>query len=188
MNQITKKTLVALAIVAGSTSGAFAQKKTVRLDPVSKDVYRLTYVNNGDYQIKVEVLDESGTKILSEQIKQKKSFTKPYNFQNLNPGEYSFKIIDNEGAYVTKIKRTDEVNMVARVIKIADDKAKIIVRGEFMEPVSVNFFDKDDVLVFDDIIEREKSFSKLYDLSKVKAKELRLEVVSRGCLLAASSF
>ena len=188
MNRFTKTTLVALAIVAGTTSGALAQKKSVRLDPVSKDLYRLTYLNEGECRIQVEVLDENGKKLLSERINQNRSFTKPYSFKNLKFGEYSFKVIDAQGEYVTKIKRSDEVFMVANIEKINEDKAKIIVKGTFMSPVSVNIFDRNDVLVFDDYIDHESSFSKIYDLSKVRADELTIEVVTEDKLLAVTEF
>lgn len=188
MNRLTKTILVALAIVAGTAPGTFAQLKSVRLDQVSKDLYRLTYLKEGDCQIKVEVIDQSGTKLLSEQIKRQKSFTKPYNFQSLNFGEYSFKVIDSEGEYVTKIERTDNVYMVANIKKVDEEKAKVIVKGEFMGPVSVNIFDRNDVLVFDDFLDQERGFSKVYDLSKVKANELRVEVVTENKLLATAKF
>lgn len=188
MNRFTKTTLVALAIVAGTTSGTLAQKKSVRLDPVSKDLYRLTYLHEGDCHIRVEVIDESGKKLLSERINQNKSFTKPYSFQNLKLGEYSFKVIDADGEYVTKIKRTDNVYMVANIRKIDEEKAKVTVKGKFMGPVSVNIFDRNSVLVFDDYIDQEKGFSKVYDLSKVRADELRIEVVTERKLLATAEF
>lgn len=188
MKRLTKTTLVALAIVAGTTAGAVAQKKYVRLDPISRDLYRLTYFNKSDFQVRVEVIDENNNKLLSEQIRRKKSFTKPYNFQNLKYGEYSFKVIDAEGEYVTTVKRTDEVYMAASIKKIEEDKAKVIVKGEFMGPVSVNIYDRNDVLVFDDYIDHERGFSKVYDLSKVKADELRIEVVSESKMLATAEF
>jgi len=188
MNRFTKTTLVALAIVAGTAAGADAQKKSVRLDPVNKDLYRLTYLNKGKCDITVEVLDDAGQRLYSEQIKQKKSFTKPYSFQNLKLGEYSFKVIDADGEYVTKIKRTDNVYMVANIRKIDEEKAKVTVKGKFMGPVSVNIFDRNSVLVFDDYIDQEKGFSKVYDLSKVKANELRIEVATENRLLATAEF
>ena len=150
MKRLSILTLVALAIVVGTTAQTLAQKKSVRLDPIKKDLYNLTYVNDGKRKVKVEVIDQNGINILSEQIKQEKSFTKSYNFQNLKLGEYSFKITDEEGQYVTKIKRTDEELMVAEVKKIEDTKAKIVVKGQFMTPVSVNIIDRHDVLVFDE--------------------------------------
>ena len=66
------------------------------LDPVSKDIYRLTYVNKGDCQVRVEVIDEGGKQLLAEQIRLKKSSTKPYSLKNSKLGEYSFKVIDTE--------------------------------------------------------------------------------------------
>ena len=180
--------MVALAIVAGSTSGAIAQKKSIKLDPVTKDLYRLTYINRGKCNIKVEVLDRNGIKLLSEQINQKKSFTKPYSFSNLEFGEYSFKVIDAEGEYITKVKRSEDVFMVARIKKLGEEKAEVIVRGEFMEPVSVNIFDKNNVLLFDDYIDRERGFSRVYDLSNVKAEDLTIKVVAENNLLATAEF
>jgi len=124
----------------------------------------------------------------TERIKRSNSFTKPYNFHILSLGEYSFKITDEEGVYLTKIKRSEDIHMVASIKKIDDEKAEVNIKGEFMSPVSVNIFDSHNVLVFDDYIDHENSFSKVYDLSKVRADELRIEVVSESKMLATSEF
>jgi hypothetical protein len=188
MKRIARTTMVVAAIVAGMAAGANAQEKSVRLDPINKDHYQLTYVKQGTCNILVEVLDDQGVVLHAERLKQKNSFTKPYSFQNLEFGEYSFKVTDEEGVFVTKIKRSDEIHMVASIRKLADDKAKVIVKGEFMRPVSVNIFDKHNELVFDDYIDHERAFSRIYDLSKVKANELRIEVESESKMLATAEF
>lgn len=188
MKRIARTTLAVAAIVAGMTAGAQAQKKSVKLDPVDKDLYQLTYFKKGACNVKVEVLDQNGTLLHSESIKQKKSFTKPYSFQNLIHGEYSFKVIDDEGVYVAKIKRSEDVNMVAAIKRMEGAKAKVIVKGDFMSPVSVKILNKRNELVFDDYIDHERSFSKIYDLSKVRADELKIEVVSESKLLATAEF
>ena len=188
MKRIAKTTLAVAAIVAGMATGASAQEKSVRLDPLSKDFYQLTYISEGECNIKVEIIDNEGKVLHAERIKHKNSFTKPYSFQNLNLGEYSFKVIDDEGIYLTKIKRSEEINMVANIVKFDDGKAKVIVKGDFMAPVSVLIYDSHDVLVFDDYIDRSNSFSKVYDLSKVRAEELIIDVVSEKKLLATAEF
>jgi hypothetical protein len=188
MKRIARTTLAVAAIVAGMAFGAIAQEKSVRLDPLNKDLYQLTYLNQGECNVVVEVLDKDGHVLHAERIKRKNSFTKPYNFRNLSLGEYSIKITDEAGVYLTKIKRSAEVNMVASIIKLDDEKAKIIVKGEFMAPVSVNIIDSHNVHVFDDYIDHESSFSKVYDLSKVRADELRIEVVSESKMLATAEF
>lgn len=188
MNRTTKTTLAVFAIVAGISIGAFAQKKTVRLDPVSKDLYRLTYIHQGKCNLKVEVVDANGKKLLSEQIDQKKSFTKPYSFKNLEQGEYSFVVTDNEGVYVSKINRNSDYNMTADIRLLDDDKAKVIVKGSFMEPVYVNILDKHGLLIFDDYIEHERSFSKVYDLSKIDSDHVEIVVVTQEKLLAKREF
>jgi len=188
MKRTAKTTLAVAAIVAGMAAGVKAQEKSIRLDPLNQDTYQLTYIKKGECKIKVEVLDEEGRVIHEERIKNEKSFTKPYSFENLQLGEYSFKVTDNEGIYLTKIKRSEEINMVASIKKLEDDKAKIIVKGDFMAPVSVNIYDSFNVLVFDDYIDHEKSFSVIYDLSKVRAEKLRIEVVSDNGMLATAKF
>jgi hypothetical protein len=188
MKRIAKTTFAIAAIVAGMATGAIAQKKFVRLDPLSKDLYQLTYVNKGECNIKVEIIDREGKVLYAERIKHKNSFTKPYSFQNLNLGEYSFKVIDDEGIYLTKIKRSRELNMVANVIKLDHDKAKVIVKGDLVAPVSVLIYDSYDILVFEDYIDHANSFSKVYDLSKVKAEDLIIEVVSENKMLATAEF
>jgi len=188
MKRIARTTLAVAAIVAGMAAGAKAQEKSVRLDPLSKDTYQFTYINEGECNVKVEVLDEKGKVLHTEQINQKNSFTKPYNFQNLKFGEYSFKASDGSGVYITKIKRSNEISMVASIEAIEGEKAKIIVKGDFMAPVTVNLYDSHNALVFGDYIDHEKSFSRIYDLSKVKANELRIEVESETKMLATAEF
>ena len=188
MRRFTKTTMAVLAIAAGTSAGAIAQKQSVRLDPVSKDLYRLTYFHPGKCNVKVEVSNEHGDKLLSEQINQKKSFTKPYSFVNPKFGEYSFKVTDDEGVFVAKIQRTEVVNLTASIKKLENDKALVIVKGKCIGPVPVRFTDKNDLLVFDDYIDREASFSKVYDLSKVNADELKIEVVAEQTLLATAKF
>ena len=83
MRRITKTTLAVAAIVAGMAYGAKAQEKSVRLDPLNKDLYQFTYVNKGDCNVLVEVLDKNGNVLHTERIKRSNSFTKPYNFRNL---------------------------------------------------------------------------------------------------------
>ena len=180
--------MVVLAIIAGTTSGAFAQRKTVRLDPIDRDLYQLTYINHGDKQVKVEVLDQDGKKLMSDLIREEKSFTKPYNFQKLDKGEYSFKITDAEGEYITKVRKTNDLYMVAKIRKIDQNRVKIYVNGDFMDPVSVNIFDRNGVLIFDDHIDQEKGFERIYDLSKIEARDLRIEVVNENDLLATAAF
>jgi hypothetical protein len=188
MNRTTKTTLAVFAIVAGISFGAIAQKKTIRLDPVSKDLYRLTYIHRGNCNLKVEVVDAKGKKLLTEYIDQKKSFTKPYSFKNLAQGEYSFVVTDKEGVYLSKVKRTTDYNMTADIRLLDDAKAKVIVKGSFMEPVYVNILDKHGLLIFDDYIDHERSFSKVYDLSKIDADQIEIVVVTQEKLLAKKEF
>ncbi len=57
-----------------------------------------------------------------------------------------------------------------------------------MGSVLVNILDKNRILVYEDYIDHESSFSKVYDLSKVNADELEIEVVAQQKLLAKAKY
>ena len=96
-------------------------------------------------------------------------------------------MIDENGEYVTRIEKKEENDMVAAIKDLGEDRAKIIVKGEYMDPVFVNVFNRNDELVVDDYIERTRSFSRIYDLSGIKTGELRIEVAAGQKLLASTS-
>lgn len=185
MRLFTKTTMVALAIVVGATASSMAQEKSVRFDPVSKDVYQLTYLNEGPSHIRVELIDEQGTKLLSQEIHKEKSLLQPLNLSNIKKGAYIFKVIDDQGEFVTRVVKLKNDDMEAAIKTLENDRAKIIVKGEYLEPVYVNVFDRNDVLLFDDYIERERAFTRVYDLSKLNSNDLRIEVASKQKILAA---
>jgi hypothetical protein len=179
---------VVVAIVAIAAFQVKAQDERVRLEPVGKDTYQLTYLKKCPCKVKVEINDQYGASLFSEIIQPKKSFTKPYNFQNFTEGEFDFKVTDADDAFVTKIKRTDEVNMVAGIMKLKGERAKVVVKGDFMAPVYVKIYDSNNIMIFDDYVDHERAFSRIYDLSKIKSNELRMEVVAESKLLATARF
>jgi hypothetical protein len=96
--------------------------------------------------------------------------------------------VDQDGVYSRIIKRTEEVNMVAGIMTLSDNKAKVIVQGDIMAPVYVNIYDRFGVLLFDDYINRERAFSRTYDLSRVQSDDLKIEVVTGGQTLATAKY
>lgn len=184
--KIAKTTFAAIALVAIAAFQVKAQDEPVKLEPIGNDTYQLTYLKKCPCKVKVEVVDQQGVNFLSEVLQSKKSFTKPYNLRNLKTGEYDFKVTDADETFDTKIERTDEVNMVAGIMKLKDDKAKIIVQGDFMGPVYVKLYDNRNTVIFDDVIDRERAFSRIYDLSKITENHLRMEVVTDDKMLASA--
>jgi len=151
MKRFTKTTMIALAIVAGTISGAFAQKQWVRVDPMTKDQYRFTYSDDGKATLKVELI-------------------------SIAAGDSH------------QLKDVEEVLLKAKINKLKGGNAELILKGKVVEPVSVNIYDKKDVLLLAEFIDHGSNFSKVYDLSNMNMQDLRIEVSTGSKMLAALKF
>ena len=184
----TKTTILAFAIVTVASMHAIAQNESVKLKPVNQDTYQLTYLKQCPCDVKIEIIDQKGRRLFSENIRQDRPFVKPYNFRKLKDNEFDFKVIDKDGAFTRKIKRTEEVSMVAGITSLPNKRAKVIVEGDIMAPVYVKLYDRYGILIFEDFINRERGFSRIYDLTKVNADNLTIEVLAGSQIRATAEY
>ncbi len=185
--KLTKATVI-LAIVVGMSFQAFSQKQEVKFIPIGDNVYQLNYLKKSQGLVKVEIKNETGRLLYQENIERTDPFTKPFDFRNFETGIFYLRVSDGVDTYLTKINRSPEANMVASIIKYKDDKAKVIVQGDVMETVYINIYDRYGIPVFEDIIDRERGFSRIYDLSKINAEQARIEVASGDKVLATTMY
>ncbi len=185
--KLTKATAI-LAMVAGISFQAFSQNQKVKIVPINDDVYQLNYLKKSPGWVKMEIKDIDENVLYQEKIERTDPFTKPFDFKNYKTGIFYLKVTDGEDTYLTKINRSPEANMVASIIKYKDEKAKVIVEGDVMETVYVNIYDRYGIPVFEDIIDRERGFSRIYDLSKIDADHAKIEVASGNKILATTRY
>ncbi len=175
-----------VALMTGSALTMNAQDKSIRLDPVTENTYKLTYKCEHASLVKVEVIDPSGRVLLVDRLDQKKSFTKPYTFDNLSGGVYTFKVTDKDGAYVRLLNRSEHGDMNATIEAVDRNKTKVVVHGGHAL-VHVKVLDRSGLLVYDDLVKSESGFSRLYDLSNVMARASKIEVSTGTSLLASAN-
>ena len=195
MRKFTKTTMAVLAILAGTVLSASAREgasgKVVKVTPETGQRFKLTYLNEGKCNVVVKILNETGTEVFSERIQTGKSFVKPYNFEGMDKGDYTFKVIDAEGAVSKMIKLSPSVEtgpVSARVDKVDGGKFQVTVLGVKSSPVYVNIYDHKGARIFGDYIDRSGSFSKTYDLSKLGTKGVSFEVVQNSDVIASTMF
>lgn len=186
-----KQPIIKFALVAFLTGSAVtmnAQDKSIRLDPVRENTYRLTYKYSGAsrIQVDVEVIDPAGRVLFADHLDQKKSFTKPYTLENLTGGVFTFKVIDKDGEYVRLIDLNETSTMNATIETIDKERAKVVVRGG-CAPVHVKVLDRSGVMVFDDLVQTDSGFSRLYDLSNVIRIASKIEVSTGTSVLASAN-
>lgn len=186
MKRMIRTILAVLAIVAGTVTRSGAQDKSVRFDPVGEDQYQLTYIYNGPVDLDIEVIDEKGLVLYTEHLHRRSSFMKPYSISELQSGVYTFKITDRDGVYVAQINKGEASQIEATITPMNTGKAQLLVKGNAIAPLSVLVYDKYNTLIYDDYIDHQTSFSKVYDFKDVRVGQLRIDVVSDTKVLATA--
>ena len=184
-----KTTLAVLGIVLSTAAFATTSgDKKVKVSSTESDKVQLTYRTAGKCRVKVNIYDAQGDKIFTESIINPKSFTKSYDISKLPSGEYQFEIIDRDEVRVEKIVKSAMPKATAEIIEEAEGKFKLVVLGELANPIAVNIYDGFGHLIFGDFVEINKSFSRVYDLSKVKYQDVSCEIIQDGTTLAKTEF
>lgn len=167
-----------------------AKKKENRIKVERKagSKYELTYLTIGEGSVRINIYDQKGIQLHSERIDNISSFTKSFDFRKLPDGEYAFEIMDETGKISTAIHHIVKNRLKAEVTVLEADKYRVLVRGSHMAPVMVNIYDSRYELIYTDEVKIGKSFTKVYDLSKVRARNLVFEVSENGKLISRRKF
>jgi ABC-type lipoprotein release transport system permease subunit len=148
-----------------------------------KDIYRLTYQSDVAGSVSISIYNEKGELLLEDRLRNVSAFARPYNFNALPAGKYSLVVEDAKGTETKQIfhrvKAQEEAssNLNIKVAPVeGSDKYTLSVLGTQIKPLEVKIYDSFGRLVYTDRIQETKSFSKVYDVTKVKAYGLTLEV------------
>ena len=166
--------------------------KDVKVTTVESDKVELTYLSDGECKVKVNIYDQKGSRVFTESIKNPKSFKKAYDLSKLPVGEYEFEIIDNEKVVSEKVKVApayDDTRYIkASVVKEEGEKYSVKVVGAVIDPIAINIYNKYGELIYGDLIDISKGFTRIYDLSKAISTDVKFEIVQNGEIIAATTF
>jgi hypothetical protein len=146
---VMKKIYVFVAAVLVSTF-AFASEpgdgsKATGLAVVKKNetTFNLFYQAAGLSNVKVSILDANGKEVFSESIVRTNGFVRPYNFEALSEGEYTFSVDDGIQTQSQLIQyRGEEKHKAANVIRLASNKYLLAIRGDRVSgKVNVKIYD-----------------------------------------------
>ncbi len=195
MKKFTKTTLALLAIVASSvltaSAGEGESHRIVKITPESNGKIKFTYLNDGNCNVIVKIVNDHGIEIFSNKIKSDKSFTIPYNFKGMSTGSYTFKIIDANGMISKTIDLPSSVKtsaVLAKIKKTDDAKFEVTVLGDHSNPIYINIYDWRGERIFGDYIDLTNSFTKTYDLSRLSVGNVLFEVINDERVIAKTKF
>lgn len=167
-----------------------AKESQMAIMKLNNDSYKLFYVpvESADAQkVRVNVYDEEGLRIYSKKHLTDDGFAVPYNFEELEPGTYTFEVINSDGTSIREIiKHTGEVEeveltrMEAMVQRVSDEpnKFQLLVVKPNQNSVVIRIRDAYDIVLHEERVNFEKGFKRVYDFGKLSSKYYTFEVVS----------
>ncbi|MDW3191608.1 MAG: hypothetical protein R8G66_04565 [Cytophagales bacterium] len=125
--------------------------------------------------LKVKILSEDNTFIHEQSISYDHSVKVPFDFSNLDEGNYKFQIdgADMKGVQEVFLSKMHEKDVAAFVQEIGDNKVKLTVYRE-STPVTVSLIDEDGHGYYKKEVATENNFVQIFDLSDVQNKSMML--------------
>lgn len=176
-------------VLASDANEKEKSAKSSRVEVVAtakESVYQVTYDSEVAGTVKVNIYDAQNSLLYSDFVRNAKTFHKSYDFNGLSAGEYRIEVINNEGKTQQTIqyKLVDKTQLNAVISTVdATGKYTLKVQRKQVAPVIVNIYDKNDVLIYQDEINVDSDFSRIYDFSKSFAKASVFEVYSNGTVI-----
>ena len=195
----TKSILIALLVTVMS-SALFANDREKLSDAKAiirssgkSSVYQLVYLSEVPGTVSVSILDAKGKTIMTDRVKNvEEGFMRPYNFSALAEGNYVIEVQDSKGK--VKVPFIHKVNKAVQPMQLkvkalpTDKKYQLIMVGSQADVLQVNILDGDRTLVYTDYIDANNSFSKVYDLTKVKASNFTFEIRNSNEIITTQQF
>ena len=125
--------------------------------------------------------------LTTDRIKDSKRFKKTYDLGSLGKGNYSVEVKNEEGRDKSNIFYNPvEVGMSMMLTSIPNsDKVKLLVAG-IDEPVSVKLYDDNNHLVYEEAINVDGGFTKLFDMKAFDSDAVTFRIKSGKLRKSAS--
>lgn len=120
--------------------------------------------------VKVFIRNERNDLVFTETIRKTDGFVRPYNFTQLEDGEYTVEVIDCTHRQVQKIthgmKPSDKLAHVVRVSP-TENKFLLTLPNKVHNIISVKIYGDKHQLVYEELLEITDDLAKLYNLNQI---------------------
>jgi hypothetical protein len=163
---ITAALLVTFGAIAGNKPGAAAAVAVVNQGTTLK----LYYKGIVEANVKVSILNESGSTVYSEVLKNVDGFVRPYNLASIPEGEYTIEVSDQNTLYSEKVKiRHQPKAELAKLSRVSGEDGVYLLSIPSKEAKDINVrILADDKVIYDEVQAISADFARLYNLKKVK--------------------
>ncbi len=170
-----KKTLSILAAITIFSTALFANNidnpnaATGMAIMKNGTTVKLFYKGTKQTDVKVSIYNAANTLVYSETIKNVDGFVRPYNFTNLEEGEYSIELLGENGRQVERvIYKLGKVQKLANVMHVTGEPNKYIltVANKGQDVLTIKIYGDKGVLLYSKTEEVNGDFAQVYNLDK----------------------
>jgi hypothetical protein len=172
-----KKTLSILAAITIFSTALFANNidnpnaATGMAIMKNGTTVKLFYKGTKQADVKVSIYNAANTLVYSETIKNVDGFVRPYNFTNLEEGEYSIELLGENGRQVERVVyKLGKVQKLANVMHVTGEPNKYIltVANKGQDVLTIKIYGDKGVLLYSKTEEVNGDFAQVYNLDKYK--------------------
>lgn len=160
--------IISRVALAGEVNAPKAFSSSVSL---KGEVVKIFYRSESSDRVKVTIYDAASKVVFSEEIKNKSSFVRPYNLENLPYGEYTIVLEDRNGKTEEKViyAKKKSVDAQASIIKSKNGrKALVTVFSKGETEITYNVLDINDNVLYTQSQKVNGQAAKSFNLEKVK--------------------
>lgn len=147
------------------------------------NVFNLVYNSAKSGLVRVTIKNQDNNVVLEDEVFNEKGFIRPYNFNGMPAGNYNVLVKDAAGKTELAVAYSNAiVNTVrkAEFKSLENNKYQLRLVGNTADAVEITIFDQFGQSIHSEVLTQKGSFTRVYDLSKLKAKNLTFEVKAAG--------
>lgn len=170
---LLRLTTFAIILTVLSTSAFAADAPSVKI-AAAGNIFTLHYQTPSAGTVKVSILNRNNEVVFSELINEAGSFTRPYNFSQMEKGEYKIIVSDKSGRQEQIVKYGIDINKTyIKVAEVNKEESRFVLNigTSTEETVVVRIYDNAKGLVHEQEIEVNGNYGLIYNLSKVRSSE-----------------
>jgi Domain of unknown function (DUF3244) len=148
------------------------------------EIVKISYRSEDSEKVRVTIYDAASNVVFSEEIRNKPSFIRPYNLENLAYGEYTIVLEDKNGRKeekVSYVKKSAEVQ-ASIIHKKESRKAMVTLYSKGETEVTYSVLDINNNVLFSKTEKVNGQAAKAFNLSKVKGAVTIQVADSQGLL------
>ena len=139
-------------------------------------------------KVAVYIYNEARTLVHSQYVKSEHGFILPINLSGMPHGAYAIEI--NNGVQVqTQVFHYAPTcsNTLVNIHKLTDNRQVALTLSSALPGTSISIFDQQANLLYQEVVEQDSDFARLYDLQKIAGNSVSIEVYGQDQLLERKS-